>query len=84
MRNASDQQGENEEQWKNKANMTTSNNLFLWAHVSLPAWCRERHLLAGKANVKISGGFISVQHTRIAVAFACWNFLLFLSLKTCK
>ena len=29
-------------------------------------------------------GWIHMQHTRIAVAFACWDFLLFLGLKTIK
>ena len=29
-------------------------------------------------------GWIHLQHTRIAVAFACWDFLLFLGLKTIK
>ena len=29
-------------------------------------------------------GWIHLQHTRIAVAFARWHFLLFLSLKTIK
>ena len=31
---------------------------------------------------KLHLGWIYLQHTLIAVASACWNFLLFLSLKT--
>ena len=84
MRYASDQQGENEEQWRKKSKHDHKQQLF-FVSTCFPASLVVRDtLVAGKAHVKLVVEFISVQHTRIAVAFACWNFLLFLSLKTCK
>ena len=38
----------------------------------------------GMGSYTTFSGWIHLQHTRIAVAFACWNFLLFLGLKTIK
>ena len=50
--------------------------IYLYIYVSVTFSSREIYMYHG------GGGGVHLQNTRIAVAFAHWNFLLFLSLKT--